>query len=141
MKNKNVMAKIVLSATGQPGDIGKCTLFWASIFCPHWAEPPKTLIFLLDNIVAGYLQDLPEFLKLLWITELGSCEKCAVGNGTSATGHAFYFHFSLFLTLLSVSNVKFCKFISFYEFQWVIRYLWSLNPPIIKKVTIFQKSC
>ena len=43
-----------------------------------------------------------------------------VGNGTSVTGHVFNFHFSLFLTLVSISKVKFCDFISFYEFQQII---------------------
>ena len=66
---------------------------------------------------------------------------CDVGNGTSATGRAFYLLFSPFLALLAIWMVWFCKFISFYKFQEVMRWLCFSNPPIIKKVTIFQKLC
>ena len=66
---------------------------------------------------------------------------CDVGNGTSATGRAFYLLFSPFLALLALWKIKFCKFISFYEFQEVMRWLCFSNPPIIKKVTSFQKLC
>ena len=66
---------------------------------------------------------------------------CDVGNGTSATGRAFYLLFSPFLALLAIWKIRFCKFISFYKFQEVMRWLCFSNPPIIKKVTIFQKLC
>ena len=66
---------------------------------------------------------------------------CDVGNGTSATGRAFYLLFSPFLALLAIWKIRFCKFILFYKFQEVMRWLCFSNPPIIKKVTIFQKLC
>ena len=66
---------------------------------------------------------------------------CDVGNGTSATGRAFYLLFSPFLALLAIWKIRFCKFISFYKFQEVMRLLCFSNPPIIKKVTNIQKLC
>ena len=58
MKNKKVMTKIVLSVTGQPGDIGKCTIYLSFYFLPRLNLTSPNTYFSVRQYCCGLLAGL-----------------------------------------------------------------------------------
>ena len=122
LKNKKVKAKICAVGNGTAPRHRKINpIFKLLDHAQSWRKSifssPSLLSILLRIFRSYYYSYQWSVLFLVQIL----AKNVTVGNGTSVTGHAFYFHFSLFLTLLSISKVKFCDFLSFYEFQQIIR--------------------
>ena len=101
MKNKKVMAQIVLSATGQPRDIGKCTHFLSFYFVSPLSWTSQNSYFsvrqycwgLFAGFTGGLEDNLNSWARFSWKM---CCRQRDVGNGTCFL-LPFFFIFNTFI--------------------------------------------